>query len=391
VTRRALFAAFDQFPSPKGAAVHILHSSTTLFAHAGGGVLFVLGGGELPPYQVEGDVEIVRFSVPIANLLTRAEAFSRMLTRVTDEHADSLTIAHVRDPWSAAGVLATAERRFPLVYEANSVPSIELPTAYPNLRPSTIDKIERLETACLLDADAVVAVSDVLRDHLIDRGVPADRITVIPNGAEPVADADMPPRPPTAPDRYIVYVGALQPWQGVDQLLRAMARLADLDDVVLVICSATRAKRARPLQRFARHLGVDDRVQWQFGLRHAEIAAWLAHAECSVAPLTDCPRNVRQGCCPLKVLESMAVATPVVASDLPVVRELVTDGQHGRLVRPDRPAELARALRVILEYPDRSRRMGEVGRRHIADHLTWAHNRRTLEDVYTHVPRAATR
>jgi glycosyltransferase involved in cell wall biosynthesis len=303
---------------------------------------------------------------------------------VTTERADALSVAHVRDPWSAVGVLATSDRRFPVVYEANSLPSIELLSSYPNLRPSTVDKVERLETRCLREADAVVAVSEVLRARLVERGVAAERITVIPNGADPVADDDVPPRPLAAPERYVVYVGALQPWQGVDQLLRAMARLADLD-VDLVICSATRAKRARPLARFAEHLGVADRVHWRYGLRHAEIAAWLAHAECSVAPLTDCPRNVRQGCCPLKVLESMAVATPVVASDLPVVRELVTDGEHGRLVRPDRPAELARALRVGLEYPDRARRMGEAGRRHVAEHLTWAHNRRALDEVYTAV------
>ena len=112
---------------------------------------------------------------------------------------------------------------------------------------------------------------------------------------------------------------------------RAVARLTDLDDLHLVVCSATRPKRARPFLRFARRLDIDSRVDWRFGLRHNEIGAWLAHAECSVAPLTDCPRNVEQGCCPLKVVESMAAGTPVIASDLPAVRELLVDGQHGGL------------------------------------------------------------
>jgi glycosyltransferase involved in cell wall biosynthesis len=130
-------------------------------------------------------------------------------------------------------------------------------------------------------------------------------------------------------------------------------------------------------------------VVWRFGLRHHEVAAWLHHAECSVAPLTDCPRNVEQGCCPLKVLESMAAGTPVVASDLPVVRELVTDGEHGRLVRPDRPAELARAIRILLEYPDRSRQLGAQARAHVAEHLTWDHNRARLTAVIDGVLGAA--
>jgi glycosyltransferase involved in cell wall biosynthesis len=387
---RALFAAFDQFPSPKGAAVHIRHSSTTLFTRCGGGLLYVLGGGDLPPYQREDDIEIVRFSTPVPNLLERARAFSEQLARLTAEHADDLELVHVRDPWGAAGVLADPDRSHRVVYEANSLPSIELPSSYPAVRSSTLDKVRALETRCLTGADAVIAVSDVLRSRLLEIGVDDRRITVIPNGADPVWPDRLPPRPAAAPDRYVVYVGALQSWQGIDQLLRAMARLADLD-VRLVICSATREKRARPFLRFARRLGVDDRVEWRFRLRHAEIAAWLAHAECSVAPLTDCPRNVEQGCCPLKVLESMAVGTPVVASDLPVVRELVTDGEHGRLVRPDRPAELARAIRIVLEYPDEARRMGDAARRHIADGLTWDHNREALLGVYNPILAQAAR
>lgn len=385
---RALFAAFDQFPSPKGAAVHILHSSQTLFERYHGGLLYVIGGGQLPPYQREDGIEVIRFTDEIPNLLQRAETFSRRLAALIAMHADTLELVHVRDPWSAIAVLAPSGRTHRVVYEANALPSIELPTNYPSILPATIDKIREMESYCLRQADAVIAVSGVLRDKLVDLGVKPDRITVIPNGADPVPDEQRPPRPDDAPDRYLVYVGALQQWQGVDQLLRAFARLADLDDLHLVICSATRRKRARPFLRFARRLGIDERVDWRFGLRHNEIGAWLTHAECSVAPLTDCPRNVVQGCCPLKVLESMAAATPVVASDLPAVREIVEDGVHGRLVRPDRPAELARAIRVLTEYPEQRAEMGRRGREHIARELTWEHNRDRLRAVYEHVTRA---
>ncbi|MGX2953608.1 glycosyltransferase [Shewanella sp. JL219SE-S6] len=56
-----------------------------------------------------------------------------------------------------------------------------------------------------------------------------------------------------------------------------------------------------------------------------------------MAPLTPCRRNMLQGCCPLKVLESMACGTAVIASDLPVIRELVTHEKHGLLVPPPGP------------------------------------------------------
>ena len=79
---------------------------------------------------------------------------------------------------------------------------------------------------------------------------------------------------------------------------------------------------------------------------------WRQHALVSVAPLTDSPRNVIQGCAPLKIVESMASGAAVVASDVPPVRELIRDRHDGWLVHPDRPAELARAMRILLDHPD---------------------------------------
>jgi glycosyltransferase involved in cell wall biosynthesis len=78
----------------------------------------------------------------------------------------------------------------------------------------------------------------------------------------------------------------------------------------------------------------------------------------------------------------MAAGTPVVASDLPVVRELLSDRLHGRLVPPDRPVELARALRVLLEYPDEAAAMGAAAQSHVRDHLTWSHASARWEEVY---------
>jgi glycosyltransferase involved in cell wall biosynthesis len=376
---RAVYVAFDRFPSTKGSAVHIRHMAGELFDRYGGGLLCVLGGGELPRYQREAGVEVVRFDAAVPNLLDRARAFTGWVAERVAAHRDTLELCHVRDPWSALPVLARPAR-CRLVYEVNGLPSIELPNAWPLAAPSTLAKIRELERRCLRGADAVVAPSAVIRDAVVGLGAAPDAVHLVPNGAD--VPSPRPPRPADAPGRYLVYVGALQPWQGVDVLLRAFARLADLTDLGLVICSSVPRPRARPLHRLAERLGVAPRVLWRYTVPHADVAGWLAHAELSVAPLTGCPRNVDQGCSPLKVWESMAAGTPVVASDLPAVRELVTDGEHGRLVPPDRPAELARAVRVLLEYPAVARAMGDRAQRRIAEHFTWSHARRRLGAVY---------
>lgn len=385
---RAAYFAFDRFPGTKGSAVHIGHMVAELFEGHGGGLLGVLGGTDLPRYQrmrlpALGDVEIARFQEQIPNLIDRAEAFSGWVAAHLEPHLPTLRICHVRDPWGALPVVTAPGRNYRVVYEANGLPSIEMAHTWPSATPGSLAKIAELERFCLGRADAVIVPSAVIAAAVARRGVPEARIQLVPNGAEVI---DPPPaRPADAPARYLIYVGALQPWQGVDVLLRAFARLADLTDLRLVICSSVPERRARPFRRLAERLGVADRIVWRFTLEQREVAAWLASAELSVAPLTGCARNLDQGCAPLKILESMAAGTPVVASDLPAVRELMADGEHGRLVPADRPPELARAIRVLLEYPDAARAMGRRARDRISSALTWGHARRRLAEVYSTV------
>lgn len=382
MSSRAAYFAFDRFPTTKGASVHIGHMVSAMTDFYGPTLLGVLAGG-LPAYQREKSVEIVRFDGPETNLIDRAQAFSSWVATRLVPHLETLEMVQVRDPWSALPVLSAPGRHYRVIYEANGLPSIELPQTWPRAAPATIAKIRQLETFCLTTADVVVVPSAVIGRAVAGRGVPQHRIHLLPNGSE-LPKLPL-PRPAEAPADYLVYVGALQHWQGIDVLLRAYARLADLTELRLVICSSVPERRARPLRRLAERLAVADRIDWQFLVDHRDIPGWLAHARLAVAPLTGCARNVEQGCSPLKILESMAAGTPVVASDLPAVRELMTDGVHGRLVPPDRPAELARAIRVLLEYPGKTAAMGRAGSLRVAEHFTWDQAKDGLAEVYRKV------
>lgn len=374
---RSIYAAFDPYPSPKGSATHIRHFSRALFEHTEGGIIYSLGKVDEASYHTENGVRHERFNLPVPNYLARAEAYSRRLRQIVAAHSN-LQIAHFRDIWSALPLLETS-RDCAKVFEVNGLPSVELPYRYANLPDATLQKIFELEQHCLREADHIVVPSATIRTHLKKRLIPEEKITLIPNGA------DIPPaypKPADAPKQYLIYFGALQPWQGVDVALKALRYLQDFEDLKLVICAAHRRHFVKPYRKLAEKLGVADRIVWKFRLPQEELWAYVQHAELSLAPLKEGPRNLVQGCCPLKILESLACGTTVLASDLPVVRELLSDQQDGRLVKPERPAELARAIRLLLDHPDVNTKLARVGLEKVAEQYLWSAQRKKLSLLY---------
>lgn len=374
----ALYAAFDLYPSTKGAATHIWHFSQAMFDYFDGGMLYVLGHQELPDYQAEGNVIVKRFSDSIPNYLDRAEAFSATLADEIRQQ-ERLKLVHFRDIWGGLACFHQPERTFKTLYEVNGLPSIELPYRYAKMPNSTLEKIRQLELFCLEKADAIVTPSEVIRQNLIKLGVPKNKIQVIQNGATiPDIFAEV----EDLPANYILYFGALQKWQGIDVLLKAFTGLADKEDLKLVICSSHHRRASKMYRKWARKLGLEDKIIWKAGLSKEVLNTWIKNAQLTIAPLSECSRNLSQGCCPLKILESLAVGTAVVASDLPVVRELIVNEVHGKLVRPDRPAELSRGIRYLLDFPAKRKKIGKRGKVLIEKSLTWEQSKGDLKKLY---------
>lgn len=364
---QTLYAAFDVYPSAKGAATHIHHMARTLFRFGKGGVLHVLGHPDLPVYQEEpGNVYIRRFSAAIPHYLDRAQAYMDHLAETLEEYPE-VKLFHFRDIWSGLPILKHKKSGL-TVFEVNGLPSIELPYHYPEITRPTLAKIRELEDRCLEQTDYILTPAAVLKEHLIRRGVSADKITVLPNGAESPQFVDASPR---IRDPFILYFGALQSWQGVDVLLKAFAGLQDYPDLQLVICASSRRRYVKAYRKLAERLGIGEKVHWLYQLSKPELNLWIRQALISVAPLKETARNLEQGCSPLKIFESWACGTAVVASDLPAVREIMTRDEQGKLVRPDRPAILSRALRFLLDEPEERERLADNGKQWVEAHYHW--------------------
>ncbi|MBI5231035.1 MAG: glycosyltransferase family 4 protein, partial [Coriobacteriales bacterium] len=203
--------------------------------------------------------------------------------------------------------------------------------------------------------DAFVAVSDAVAHELADRGVGADRLSVIHNGIdidEVKRAADETPRP-ELPDRpLVVCVARLEPVKGVEYLVRAMPTTSA--GTLVVVGDGSQAARLREV---AVALGVSDRVR--FVGYDPSATRWLAAADVVAVPSL----AEAFGLVPL---EAMALGKPVVATNVGGLPEVVKNEVTGLLVPPGDPAALADAIQTVITDADRAGRLGEAGRRRAA-------------------------
>jgi glycosyltransferase involved in cell wall biosynthesis len=353
---RSVYLAFEAFPRPKGSSSHIAAMVGALARRRAPVWLLCCGYGDMPARQVEGSVTIWRYKAYHPNMLRRAAGFAEFVEELLAPVAEDLELCVFRDPWGGAPALAAAPE-CPAVFEVNALPSWELGYSYPAVRHNAAlrAKIEDAERFCLGAADRLLTVSPVTRDALVAAGVGAERIEVLANSASEeffAARAEDCPLPQLREGTWFGYVGSLHPWQGLEVAVEALALLGgDLGAARFLVVHNGRRAPLKRVRKLIRKRGLGERVVLHPPMAPARLAPTLAALCFTLAPLTETARNTRQGCCPVKIVESMAAGTPVLASDIRAVRALVTDGFDGLLVRPGAPRAWALAIRRALGEP----------------------------------------
>lgn len=234
-------------------------------------------------------------------------------------------------------------------------------------------------------AARIVAVSDRLATTFRDRyRVEARRVVAVPNGVD--TDAFTPMVRDTAlsntglpPGEWIVFVGDLVPWQGLETLLRSLPSVFEVRSAARAALVGDGASR-ESLERISRDLGLTDRVRFVGRVPHRAVPSYVGAASVCVAPFGRA-RNEKIGLSPLKVNEYLACGRAIVASAIPGVTELVENSGGGIAVPPDDPQALGQAIVAVLKDPEEAARMGERGRRYAVDRCSWAWTAARVEQV----------
>ncbi|MFJ8944521.1 glycogen synthase [Streptomyces sp. NPDC102395] len=245
-------------------------------------------------------------------------------------------------------------------------------------------------------ADAVIAVSGAMRDDILGCYPALDpgRVHVVHNGIDtalyrPDHGTDALSRIGLDPDRpFVLFVGRITRQKGVPHLLRAARRIDPAAQVVLCAGAPDTPEIDREFRELFEELSRSrDGVHWiPRMLPRPDVIQLLTHAAVFVCPSVYEPLGIVN-------LEAMACGTPVVASRVGGIPEVVEDGVTGVLVPPDGvdavhgaadggasfEAGLVAALDAVLGDPGRARRMGEAGRVRAVEQFGWdAVARRTV-------------
>ena len=350
--------------------------------------LITPGDGVLAPDDTLAGARVVRLPTqPEENFLARALAFGQGVMGFVAAQAEAgihYDYSHYRSVWSGY-LLEQIKDQFgyKTIFEVNGLPSVELKYHYPGISQTELpEKIRQQELAALAMCDAVVCPADVTRSFLSSLGVERSKINVIPNGISP-HDFSPSPLPPADGHRpVILYVGTLADWQGLEVLIQAMPIILAQTPVVLRLVGPGRSRQRKILHKMVRKLGLEDAVEICGAVPHHAISQAIAEADICAAPLGLNDRNIVQGCCPIKVIEYMACNRPVVASNLPVVRELLREGQDGMLFFPDDPQDLAKQIITLLTDRDRATRLAASAAERAQTKFTWHAAQNRLIKVY---------
>ena len=246
-----------------------------------------------------------------------------------------------------------------------------------------------LEHLIATESDHVFVITGGRGRELIDRGLPPGKLSLLPNAVDPQSFAPANPSPLLVAqygreqsDLTLVYAGSLMVYEGMDDVVAAIALLREHGlrvDFLLIGAGPALSD----LQKQVADLGLDGQVQFLGPKPPDEVQGLLALADAVALP-----RKAFRVCrivSPLKPFEAMSMGKPVILSDLPVSREIVEDGVTGLICRPDDPRDLAAKLESLARDAGLRTRLGASAREWILRERTWAANaqfaRRTYEGL----------
>lgn len=243
-----------------------------------------------------------------------------------------------------------------------------------------------LETFALRQADQITTICEGLRGDIAIRGIPDERITVIPNAVDTSVfgfgvEADPNLRHSLGLDGATVigFAGSFYGYEGLDLLLEAARRMLPRHPNLRVLLVGGGPQESN-LKAQAAATGLQDRVIFTGRVAHAEVQRYYELIDVLAYPRW--PIRLTELVTPLKPLEAMAQGRMFVASDVGGHRELVRHGETGFLFRAGDAGALEKAIDDVLARREMWPQIRLQARRFVESERTWTGSVARYREVY---------
>ncbi len=238
----------------------------------------------------------------------------------------------------------------------------------------------------------VVVLTSFIRDRLLDMGFPPEKIVVWPDAVDlgmfdPLPSKEECRRQLGLPlERPIIgYIGRFRTMgmeKGIPELIHAVKALPSINRVAPLFLAVGGPMESVPVYLdLARRIGVSlDKLRFVDRVPNAEVPCWIKTFDVAVAPFPQTD-HYAYFMSPLKLFEYMATGVPIVATELPSVREILHHGRNAWLVPPENPNALAEGIYHILKNPDLARRLARQAQEDVRRY-TW---KRRAASILQHV------
>jgi glycosyltransferase involved in cell wall biosynthesis len=182
-----------------------------------------------------------------------------------------------------------------------------------------------------------------------------NKLFVVPNGATDLSDLDLrcdtdvPDELAKSDFKRVLYTGQFYPWKGVDLIIRSATYLPEYFRIYLV--GGNNDKDKNRLIQVAKENGVLERIVFVGQVTFAEARRWQINADILVLSLARGNVESDKFTSPIKIFEYMASNRPIIAPNLPMVREVLEHGRNAWLYEANDPEDLASAIKYIASNP----------------------------------------
>jgi PEP-CTERM/exosortase A-associated glycosyltransferase len=317
--------------------------------------------------------------------IAMALRYRRAVLEIARRERPDVLHAHSSYANAYAALPAARELALPLVYEVRTLWG-EAAVVEDGLRPDSWKHrlIWQLELGAMRRATMVAPISRGIREELINKGIPSEKLEIVPNGVD--SSRFVPGKRDQAraqsmglADRFVIgFIGSVRRLEGLSTLLQAFGICRSQRQGISLVIVGDGPERSA-LEAQARQLGLAG-VVFTGNVPHSEVSSWYSVMDLLVYPRIKAVINERVT--PLKPLEAMALGKVCVASNVGGLTELIRDGETGVIFRAEDAAHLAATVLSLMDDPDRLRRLASAGLEFVRKERQWSAVAQRYQRIY---------